>query len=330
MNIIDLTVIVPVYNSESYLTRCVESIWAASIGLCIEIILVNDGSLDRSGVICDSLAQSNSSVIVIHQENRGVSVARNNGLALARGQYIIFIDSDDWIKAGSLTTLCGIAMRNDCDIVQGQFIGDVLKGGRGPRFGHVMSGLDYLISAVGARSYDIVPVLKLTRLSYLKGRGLNFMGGVCYEDHLFALQLMDDPHSRVMRVDLPFYFYENNPTSITKSFSLKKLEDICQVYVAMERHVKNRPVFGADGECEAFKILLAVSYYHISSVYARVKDHKRRHVVHIYLKGCSLAEVARGFKMGFRMGVQNVAFNISPFSMTLFHSWLMWANLIKR
>ena len=92
-----LSIIVPVYQAEPYLPKCVESILAQTF-TDLELILVDDGSPDRSGELCDAYAAKDPRVVVIHQENRGVSAARNAGLDAARGAYIGFVDSDDWIE----------------------------------------------------------------------------------------------------------------------------------------------------------------------------------------------------------------------------------------
>lgn len=91
-----ISVIVPVYKTESYLAKCIDSILNQTY-TNLEVILVDDGSPDEAGVICDQYAQKDSRVRVIHQANQGVSAARNTGLAVANGEYISFIDSDDWI-----------------------------------------------------------------------------------------------------------------------------------------------------------------------------------------------------------------------------------------
>ena len=91
-----ITVIVPVYNVEKYLDRCMESILAQTYTK-LEIILVDDGAADSSGAICDSYAQKDERVQVIHKENGGLSSARNAALDIAQGEYIGFVDSDDYI-----------------------------------------------------------------------------------------------------------------------------------------------------------------------------------------------------------------------------------------
>ena len=92
-----ISIIVPIYNVERYLSQCIESLINQTY-TDIEIILVDDGSTDRCSDICDSFAKKDSRIIVIHQENSGVSTARNAGLEIAKGQYIGFVDPDDWIS----------------------------------------------------------------------------------------------------------------------------------------------------------------------------------------------------------------------------------------
>lgn len=91
-----ISIIVPVYNSEAYLTECIESVLNQTF-TDFELILINDGSKDSSGLICDSYARTDHRVRVIHKTNEGVSAARNEGINLAKGEWILFIDSDDWI-----------------------------------------------------------------------------------------------------------------------------------------------------------------------------------------------------------------------------------------
>ena len=97
----EITVVVPVYNQEKKLGRCVESIQNQTFSDW-ELILVDDGSTDNSGALCDQLAQQDSRILVIHQENRGYSGSKNAGIKAAKGKYIIFVDSDDWIEPKTL------------------------------------------------------------------------------------------------------------------------------------------------------------------------------------------------------------------------------------
>ena len=116
MKKIELSIIVPVYNCEKYINRCVNSILNQKLKN-IQLILIDDGSKDSSGNICDKYAAIDSRVLVIHNQNQGVSMARNCGLSAALGEYIGFVDADDWIDIEMYSTLIGLAKENNADIV---------------------------------------------------------------------------------------------------------------------------------------------------------------------------------------------------------------------
>lgn len=110
-----LSVIVPVYNVEAYLPACIDSILSQTF--CdLELILIDDGSPDACGQICDEYAEKDTRVRVIHQENRGVSAARNSGLQIASGEYIGFVDPDDWITPEMYAMLLEAAREKDAQI----------------------------------------------------------------------------------------------------------------------------------------------------------------------------------------------------------------------
>lgn len=95
---IDISIIIPVYNIEKFLRQCIESVINQTLKT-IEIILIDDGSTDNSGNICDEYAKSDNRIIVIHQKNKGASYARNVGLKIAKGEWVTFVDSDDWVES---------------------------------------------------------------------------------------------------------------------------------------------------------------------------------------------------------------------------------------
>ena len=111
-----ISVIVPIYNVERYLPACLESIVQQFIE-DYEAILVNDGSTDSSGVICDEYAAKHPQFRVIHQENQGVASARNRGVSEARGEYILFLDSDDFLVPNSMSGLLDLANKNELDVL---------------------------------------------------------------------------------------------------------------------------------------------------------------------------------------------------------------------
>ena len=112
---IKVSIIVPVYNVETYLPKCIESILTQSYSN-LEIILVDDGSEDTSGKICERFAKEDLRIPVIHKENGGLSDARNAGLEVATGNYYMFIDSDDYLSSDATETLLVAAKKNKCEI----------------------------------------------------------------------------------------------------------------------------------------------------------------------------------------------------------------------
>lgn len=112
----EISVIVPIYNVESFLEKCVETLLKQTIS-SYEIILVDDGSTDNSGRICDDLGLSNPDrVVVVHQSNAGLSAARNIGIDIAKGRYITFVDSDDWVEPDFLQVLYKSICLQDTDL----------------------------------------------------------------------------------------------------------------------------------------------------------------------------------------------------------------------
>ena len=111
-----ISVIVPIYNVEQYLEQCLDSIISQTYSQ-LEIILVDDGSTDSSGQICDKYARKDERIVVIHKTNGGLSDARNAGISVATGEYISFIDSDDYIATDMYNKMIKICEQNHCDIV---------------------------------------------------------------------------------------------------------------------------------------------------------------------------------------------------------------------
>ena len=111
-----ISIIVPVYNAENTIGTCVDSLVRQSHNL-LEIILVDDGSTDNSGKICDELAIKDNRIKVIHKDNEGVSVARNTGINKAAGYAITFVDADDTLDINAVSLMLNKMLNNDCDIV---------------------------------------------------------------------------------------------------------------------------------------------------------------------------------------------------------------------
>ena len=117
----EISIIVPIYNVEQYLKRCVDSILAQTFK-DFELILVDDGSPDSCPFICDEYARIDSRIKVIHKANGGPSDARNAGLEMAMGNYIAFVDSDDWIASDTYEYLYELIKKNKADVVSGSYV----------------------------------------------------------------------------------------------------------------------------------------------------------------------------------------------------------------
>jgi len=127
-------VIVPVYGVEKYLEECIESILCQTY-TDLEVILVDDGSPDRCGEICDRYAQIDSRILVVHQNNAGAAAARNAGLRMAGGEYIAFVDGDDYLEPNAYENLLDALLTHDADIVQGKFRNIYVNGSTIPNDG---------------------------------------------------------------------------------------------------------------------------------------------------------------------------------------------------
>lgn len=170
-----VSVIVPVYNVEKYLAECIKSILQQSYDN-IELILVNDGSPDSSGEICESFSKTDSRIKVLHIENQGVANARNQGMSLASGKYITFIDSDDIITPDLVEAMVSTLEKYDADYVNGAFAKYIN--------GKIANTLDYFTDkgdAVSVAEY-------LDRMSEYQAGA--FWGGVCTK--LFKKQIIDE------------------------------------------------------------------------------------------------------------------------------------------
>jgi len=115
-----ISIVIPIFNVAAYLPQCMKSVLSQSVeGQELEIILVDDGSTDECPVLCDEYVQQDTRVRVIHKKNGGLSDARNAGMRVAQGEWIFFLDSDDWLAPDAIKKLYTFAIENSCDVVQG-------------------------------------------------------------------------------------------------------------------------------------------------------------------------------------------------------------------
>lgn len=211
-----LSVIVPVYNVERYLNRCVDSILAQSYQN-LEIWLVDDGSTDFSGEICDEYEKKDPRVRVIHKANGGLSSARNAGLEKAQGDYLAFVDSDDWLEPDAYAQMLALAQKYDVKLtVAGRYDADETTGQRQlglcPRKEEVISGEEMVGRIFLWDNCDSAAWDKLYHRSLFQG--LRYPVGKICEDvpvtYRIALRA-----ERVAMCDKPVYNYFHRQGSIT-------------------------------------------------------------------------------------------------------------------
>lgn len=225
-----VSVIVPVYNVEGYLEKCVESILAQSFKE-FELILVDDGSADQSGALCDQLAEKDGRIRVIHQENRGLGGARNTGLHAAKGEWLLFVDSDDWIDPWTLDSSLALGEEQDADMVvfgfrsvdeQGNVLGTFAE--KQPK-GEPLTAAEHKdILLIGPAAWN-----KLYRRSLFEKTGVEYPSRVWYEDIRTTQKLLPAVRRAVFS-DYVGYNYLQRPGSIMNNLTLDRNREILEAF----------------------------------------------------------------------------------------------------
>lgn len=246
---IKISVIVPVYRAEKYLNRCVDSILSQTYA-ALEVILIDDGSPDQSGAMCDGYARKDSRVKVIHQKNRGVAAARNRGLDMAAGDYITFVDSDDYIDPDMYLSMIRIIRKYDCDVVMCDCMKE--KGNKSQPYIHdIRSGYysreqlvkEYYPHLLVMETVEYPPTISNCLCIFRKGQYGNhlprYIEGVRYsEDLLFGAELIYGANSFYYMKGACYYHYCMHAESATQTFAENKWDDYCVLYERI------REVFG--------------------------------------------------------------------------------------
>lgn len=233
-----VSVIIPVYNAEKYLNRCVDSVLKQDYEE-FELLLVDDGSTDSSGKICDHYAETDRRVRVIHKENTGVSDSRNLAIKTAKGEYLQFLDSDDWITPEAVGLLVRAAEENDCEMVIADFyrvVGErVSQKGRSEHDG-ILSREKFALEMMENPADFYYGVLwnKLYRRSLIEQHALCMDKDISWcEDFIFNMEYIRHiKNVYVLRV--PIYYYVKTPgslvsqgTSISKTIRMKSMVFKC-------------------------------------------------------------------------------------------------------
>ncbi len=221
-----LSIIIPVFNVENYVAKCIKS--CLNQDLCssdYEIIIINDGSRDNSLKIVNEVAKNEKNIIVVSQENSGLSLARNNGLKIAQGEYIWFIDSDDWIETNCLGSI--IEELIDVDVLAMGYIDaldnslinrrlDVYKS-------KIVSGIDLL-----QNDFIIPAQFYIYSRQFLKDKNLFFLPGVYHEDFEFTPRMLFFAKKIKLFTQLVYFFYKRQG-SITTSVIPRRSFDLIKI-----------------------------------------------------------------------------------------------------
>lgn len=227
------SIIVPVYKVEQYLERCVQSLLHQTYH-DIEIILVDDGSPDRCPQMCDDYARIDARVKVVHKVNRGLSDARNVGIRVASGDYLIFVDSDDYIELNACEQLA-LFTDTEYDVI----IADAFVEGGSLNLTHIetkdaMTGEEYLKRAYQSECAPMAAWLNVIRRTFLMKNELFFKEGILHEDEEFTPRLLLKAH-HVICSNVHFYHYVIRDDSITtKSNKKKNAEDLYNTCIELQ------------------------------------------------------------------------------------------------
>jgi len=233
---IKVSVIVPVYNVEKYLKRCLDQLVNQTLKE-IEIICVNDGSKDNSIKILEEYSQKDNRISVISQENAGLSVARNTGMDYVKGEYIGFVDSDDWVDLDFYEKLYDAAKRNDCDIAVADF------KRKHPNKDKIRLNItEEKVFTTPEDKYMACKTYregcvwnKIYRTEFLKRINLKFVPGMYYEDRDFTARSLFYS-DKLVTVPNTYYDYFVNPKSICKGGRNSKKDEH---YILVRQQVLN-------------------------------------------------------------------------------------------
>lgn len=227
-----LSIVVPVYNLEQYLKKCLDSVMMQDVD-DVEIIIVNDGSSDGTEEICNDYARKYHNIKAYHKKNEGLSIARNYGISKASGEYILFLDGDDFLTSDAVKNILDEIDQGKADVIIGKCICyyPVLEKYE-VRDYHLdkkaIGGLvkeELLKELLKDGTYDWYACLNIVRRDYLVKNKLYFKEKACFEDAMWTPELLFLAE-RVSCIDKPFYVYlQNREGSITASLNEKVYKD---------------------------------------------------------------------------------------------------------
>lgn len=235
-----VSIIVPVYKVEDYIRECLDSILAQTYPY-FELILVDDGSPDNCGRICDDYAKGDNRIKVVHKVNGGISSARNAGLEVAKGEWIMHVDGDDWIEPDMIESLIEAAQITGADMV----IGDFVKYGPSAGYNKLPTwSSDKKKSMTNYIAYVMTTIWgSIAKRSLYADHSLKSPDGISYCEDFHLIVRLCHFANKIVNVHRPFYHYRYRPTSIMSNMNGKTEADEQWVYQDTIRFFKELGVY---------------------------------------------------------------------------------------
>ena len=280
-----LSIIVPVYNVEAFLAKCVDSLLAQDLPADeYEIIIVDDGSTDGSGALADALAAEHRNIRVFHQQNRGLSGARNAGIPVASGAYLMFVDSDDFLCPNVLGTLVGLMGSKELDILRFNYQNVNMDGAVFEPNKYVKPFVDYSDVVCDGETflnerlgYACYAWQFLVKASILRQEGNGFKEGIFFEDVEWTPRILLQAR-RVASTDTIVYNYlfrtgsiARNADNEKKRKTIRDKKTVLEGYAELRRQVRDDRWFRGMSSQIALSILDTVGRF----FYPERKDHVR-------------------------------------------------------
>ena len=251
-----VSIIVPVYNVEKYLKRCLDSLVNQSLK-DIEIICVNDGSTDDSLDILNEYAKRDERIVVINQENFGQSVARNKGIDVAKGEYLGFVDSDDWVSEDYFEKLYNSAIQNNAEMA----VGGIIRLHRFNRRKFLTFDKEIVTSDINLK-FELCDMPeksyvwnKIYKSSKLKEIGLKFEEGIVFEDCIFTPQALFY-FDKMVTVPDAYYFYWRRCDSIVKQKDEKTLANMAYAHKKAQEFIEEHNIDISSHKPDCYRLKL--------------------------------------------------------------------------
>ena len=314
MSSIDVSFILPAYNVAPYLKDCIGSIEKQNV-TAYEIIIVDDGSKDDTFRVAEEMVKYNPAIRVIHQKNGGVSKARNVGLNAAVGEYIAFVDPDDFYIEEFVNDFLTIARKYKLDLIRGQYriCEESTLTERGSKsFSNpdkVMSGRKFLKHSLLENTLEVVPYLGLFRRRYLVDRGIFFPVGIGYEeDQIHLFQALLPSECRIMQKNIWFYAYRQHEASVTHNVKPKQIYDVVEVIKQEESELAKQKL--SLKERIIFRKYISASFYQITALYPRLGKADRKAVYQKIPKKMIINSIL--YPIRIRFAIKGILFLLFP------------------